>query len=79
MNPIRTGATALCVFAALSAPAALAQSDTIKEIEKYREALGDGNPANTPSPPLLHGPEAPTNGNFTALRPGWAPSIVPPP
>ncbi|MGZ5595215.1 MAG: hypothetical protein ACXWG3_01135 [Usitatibacter sp.] len=46
MKPIRRAATVLCVSAALGAAAALAQQrSAIEEIERYRAALGDGNPA----------------------------------
>ena len=47
MNLFRKVAWSMLVAAALSAGAAIAQSGdaTIREIEKYRQALGDGNPA----------------------------------
>ena len=47
MSPIRKGAIAACLGAALAAPALLAQQPrtAVEEIERYREALGDGNPA----------------------------------
>lgn len=38
-------ATALCALALGTAIDTRAQSDTVKEIERYRAALGDGNPA----------------------------------
>lgn len=46
MNPIRVGATALCILAAVAASTATSQQrSATEEIERYREALGDGNPA----------------------------------
>ena len=46
MSPIRKGAIALCAGAAFAAVAALAQQrSAVEEIERYRAALGDGNPA----------------------------------
>ena len=44
MTPIRIGALALCA-AALSAGAQQPQRSAVEEIERYRQALGDGNPA----------------------------------
>ena len=47
MNLFRKVAWSVLMSAALAASAAIAQSGdaTIREIEKYRQALGDGNPA----------------------------------
>lgn len=47
MNPMKKGATALFALAAFGAVLAVAQqpSSTVQEIERYRAALGDGNPA----------------------------------
>ena len=46
MSPIQKGAIALCAGAAFAAVAALAQQrSAVEEIERYRAALGDGNPA----------------------------------
>src|SRR5687768_18576818 len=44
MNRIYRIATALCV-AAVSSAAIAQQRSTVEEIERYRAALGDGNPA----------------------------------
>jgi len=43
VNPIKPGAFALCLLFAAGAGAQ--QRSTVEEIERYREALGDGNPA----------------------------------
>ena len=47
MNPMQKGAIALCVASALAASAVIAQQprSAVEEIERYRAALGDGNPA----------------------------------
>lgn len=45
MNPIRWGSAALCVFSTLSMSGVAQQRTAIEEIERYRAALGDGNPA----------------------------------
>src|SRR6188508_1162403 len=45
MKPIRWGATALCLLSVIAASGALAQRSAVEEIERYRAALGDGNPA----------------------------------
>ena len=45
MNPIRKGALALLALAAASAVVAQQPRSAVEEIERYRQALGDGNPA----------------------------------
>ena len=46
MSPIRKGMNALCLLGALAASQAVAQQrSAVEEIERYRAALGDGNPA----------------------------------
>ena len=46
MSPIRKGMNALCLLGALAASQAGAQQrSAVEEIERYRQALGDGNPA----------------------------------
>ena len=45
MNPIQRAAIPFCIAAAFTAGAIAQPSDTAKEIEKYRDALEDGNPA----------------------------------
>ena len=47
MNLIRTGVTALCVVSALASASAFSQQprSAVEEIERYRAALRDGNPA----------------------------------
>jgi sulfur-oxidizing protein SoxA len=43
LNPIQRGAIALCLLSGMGA--AWSQRTTVEEIERYRAALGDGNPA----------------------------------
>ena len=45
MNRTYRIATALCLAGALSGAAVAQQRSTVEEIERYRAALGDGNPA----------------------------------
>ncbi len=45
MKPIPRIATAVCLLGALAASPLFAQRSAVEEIERYRAALGDGNPA----------------------------------
>ena len=47
MSPIRKGAFAICLVSAVAAFEAVSQQprSAVEEIERYRAALGDGNPA----------------------------------
>ena len=45
MNRIHQVAAGLCVLAAIASGVSAQQRSTIEEIERYRAALGDGNPA----------------------------------
>jgi sulfur-oxidizing protein SoxA len=45
VNPIHRIAAAACVSAAVVSPALAQQRSAVEEIERYRAALGDGNPA----------------------------------
>ncbi len=80
LNPIRRAAVAGCIAAAFTA-AALAQQpqDTAKEIEKYRDALEEGNPAElweARGEALWTQPRGPKHASLEKCDLGLGPGVV---
>jgi sulfur-oxidizing protein SoxA len=79
LKPIRTGASALCLIAALAAPDTLAQRTAVEEIERYRAALGDGNPAElweARGEDLWKQKRGPNNASLEQCDLGMGPGVV---